>query len=116
MGVRAVVLVVFCLSTIAPLAYCQEVETLRVVILKAAGTVKQIDWVAGKIAISTDDYEGADEVAFIVPDDAQLDSGTEAIKLSDIEQGDWVEIQFVETADGPVVKRLVDTNTLNNEL
>jgi hypothetical protein len=88
-------------------------ETARTV----SGSVAQIDWVGSKITIRVGSFGagGVDELTLYVPNDAVMTSGTEEITLSDIDQGDEVEIEYVRKSfAGLYVKRLQDSNLLNH--
>ena len=109
-----ITLVLSGLLTMVPSTYGQD-ASYQEVLKTVSGTVQEIDWVGGKIVVATDDGN-ADEVTFIIPDNAELTSGTDTIQPSDIEQGDRVDIQYVSRLHGLIVKRLVDQNTLNNQI
>jgi len=109
-----ITLVLSGLLTMVPSSYGQDAP-YQEVLKTVSGTVQEIDWVGGKIVVATDDGN-ADEVTFIIPDNAELTSGTDTIQPSDIEQGDRVDIQYVSRLHGLIVKRLVDQNTLNDQI
>ena len=106
-------ILVFGLLAMAPFSYAQDADSQEVV-KTVSGTVQNVDWVGGKLVVDTNDYGNADEVVFIVPDDAEIVSGSDTINLTAIEQGDQVQVQFVSTLRGLIVKRIVDQNTLND--
>ncbi|MEI8345592.1 MAG: hypothetical protein WCG06_05930 [Candidatus Omnitrophota bacterium] len=81
------------------------------------GSVVEKDWVGSKITVrSSGSFEpgGSDQVMFIIGDDAVMTSGNSAISLSDIQQGDRVQIEYERRSfAGLFVKRLRDNNLLN---
>lgn len=96
-----------------PFCYGQE-ESPRERMQRTNGTVKEIDWVAGKIVVDTDDGY-LDEAVFFVPDSAVLTRGTETISLSDIDQGDQVDIEYTGSDASLKIVRLNDKNMANAE-
>lgn len=80
-----------------------------------SGIVRQIDWVGSTLTVAVGEYGSDGPVTFLVPQDAQMTSGTAVISLSDIQIGDEVKIVYAVTDEGRVLRGLQDTNTVNNE-
>ncbi|MFA5096376.1 MAG: hypothetical protein WC478_03440 [Candidatus Omnitrophota bacterium] len=94
---------------VCPVLADDEVKTIN-------GSVTSIDWVTSRLTVRyPDPYSGnTDEVTFKITEDAELTRGSEAITLSDIEQGDPVEVVYYrDDAGGLKVKRLADMNDAN---
>jgi hypothetical protein len=99
----------------APFSFGQDVESAAAA-RTVSGTVQEIDWVGAKIAVNVHgDSASGEGIAFIVPDEAVLTRGSDELELSDIDQGDQVEITYVNTDSGFKVVRLNDTNMANAE-
>jgi hypothetical protein len=102
-------------AVISP-SYAAEGTAAREV-KKIVGTVVTVDWVASEIVVRY--YDGArgayDELTFEVPGSAKLYRGAERIALSDIEQGDEVEVEFYGRGFGGLkVISILDNNLENS--
>jgi hypothetical protein len=64
------------------------------------GSISEIDWVAGTIAVRTYDFDNElDEVKFRVTQNTKIIKGTETIYLSDLQQSDNVVVTYFSTAN-----------------
>lgn len=80
------------------------------------GMVNSIDWITSRLSLRyADPYTGNnDESIFKVTSDSELTRGTDSISLSDIEQGDPVEVTYYrDDASGLKIRRLSDMNDAN---
>jgi hypothetical protein len=75
--------------------YCQNSASAKQ-IRRATGRVVDVDWVAGKIVVRTEDFDSGnvDEITFQVPDNTPITRGTDNIDLSDINQSDLVIVEY----------------------
>lgn len=62
------------------------------------GSIVDIDWVAGKVVVKTDDFDGPDEIVFIATHDTKITKGLETIFFSDILQGDQVAVTYTSSS------------------
>lgn len=80
------------------------------------GTITALDWVSSSMSVRyADPYTGnMDEINLRVIGDSELSRGTDSISLSDIEQGDPVEVTYYhDDASGLKIRRLSDMNDAN---
>ena len=80
------------------------------------GTITAIDWVSSNVSVRyADPYSGnMDEIILRVTGDSELTRGTDSISLSDIEQGDPIEVTYYrEDLSGLKIRRLSDMNDAN---
>lgn len=97
------------LMTTSTFAYAQEDNSERKV-KTVEGSVAVADWVGSKITLDTLD----DQTTISVPKDTLAMKGTDKIDLTDIEQGDDVEVEYYDDpSNGPTAVKITDKNTLN---
>ena len=95
----------------------QEAETSAEATKTVSGTVVSKDWVGSKITVRYSGFGSGrpDELTFHVSDDTQIQSGTKAISLSDIDQGDDVVIEYCRRSfAGLWARSIQDMNVLNH--
>jgi len=64
------------------------------------GSIADIDWVAGKLVVRSDDFYSSDEMIFVADRNTKIIKGTETISLADILQGDHVKIVYRSSLAG----------------
>lgn len=99
-----------CSMLVAPFSSGQQDTTSEGSIQSVTGTVAEVDWASSTLIVHTHDYGSGDQLTFFVPDDAVLTRGSGTIGFAEINQGDEVEIQYLNTLSGFRVVRLDDKN------
>ena len=96
--IKMIVFVSLVLTFTASLVYCQEkVETRHIITIE--GIVAKVDAVGSIIEVKTDEKQ----MAFSVPDGANITEGTKKIGLMDIEPSDPVTVQYYSPSPGKLV-------------
>ena len=78
---------------LSTLGYCQNYgqnEALK----RVRGTVADIDLVASRLVVRTDDFGAIDEIAFVVFEETEITKGGTAIGLSDIDLASAVTVEY----------------------
>lgn len=103
---KVTVFILLTLVFMVSAAYCQEKAENRKIKV-TTGTVTMVDAVGNIIEVNTVD----EQIAFSVPDDANITLGTAKIGLMDIEANDPVEIQYYSSSPGEYIAvSIVDNN------
>jgi len=103
---KAVCLIVFLALSLAivPLAFSQQ-DYNQQDVLTLRGQITQVDWPASAITVrylQTKDYVSFDEVTFFVPANIHIVRGSSTINLSQLQIGDQITIEYVNTSPGPL--------------
>jgi hypothetical protein len=69
-------------------------------VLTFEGQVVEVDWVAAKLAVRSEQNESIQEKTFIVPRDLLITKGVESVGLQDINVSDNVSVQYSADSDG----------------
>ena len=84
--------------------FCQQgltQEPAKVVM----GQISQIDWASSTIAVrylQEHGYVVYDEVSLFVPDNANIFKGNDRIGFTDLQIGDQVTAEYINTSPGPL--------------
>ena len=82
-----------------PPVHCQE-PGLTQKIQVVRGKVREVNWVAGKLVVKTNDFGQTDDITFLVPDNTKITKGTSTISLGNINISSWVTVEFYSTLSG----------------
>lgn len=109
---------IFCAAVIALVvssttAFAYKIDRDRVT-RTVQGNALSVDWVGSKLAIKVSLGGNADEMCFIVAEDAQIMRAGENISLDDILQNDPVTVAYYNASPGPLVAvSITDSNDAN---
>ncbi len=81
-----------CLLGLSPVSFSQAQENAQPQLMSANGTVISLDWVGSLLAVDC----GGDTVTFVVADKAKVIKATSEIMLADINQSDYVTVQYYD--------------------
>jgi len=94
---KASVFIFTALIFLAPVSYCDD-DINSPQIMRVDGQAASIDWVKSTLVVKLSN----DEITFYVPDDAKITKGPDEIPLSEIENFDYVTVQYYDTSPGPL--------------
>ncbi|MDD5195868.1 MAG: hypothetical protein PHQ96_09395 [Candidatus Omnitrophica bacterium] len=107
---KVIVFVLLLLICLPAFAYDQEkVETRQIITI--SGTVTKVDFVGNLIVVKA----GTEEIPISVPPNTVLYRGTEKIGLADLEESDFVTIEYYISSPGRYEAVSIVDNNLGNE-
>ena len=106
MKYTTMVLAFLAVACAASCAYCQEKAEYSK-IQTVTGTLTKVDFAGSLIVVNT----GSDQMAFSVPDDANITGGMEDLGLAGLKESDPVTVQYYSPVPGQyVVVNVMDNN------